>query len=282
MIAPLPNGMHLWQLDPSSGKIKVYFDSSRRLPLSLDLGRVDHEQILSVYGCAFFRHLLRGEPDMNLILFHRRRSDNVKFDNIHVSFQHMNALTVDNHENQNGIERNSLNPPQPTSQSHGLKANEYLFAQPPLPWARGRYPDIVTDSFFGFTIGMITEYNGRNGIFRSQLTGRPIQNLTGKDVYIRVAEVAMGGPPDDKLIGFKNEKRSGFELGLQDKKGVTWVHSDAVGGLSRPYYRGRGTAKDPFTVTKTMLATMRFPLDCFKRINPHLDTGNIVSILLRY
>jgi pimeloyl-ACP methyl ester carboxylesterase len=281
VIAPLPNGMRLWEQDPSSGKIKIYFDSSRRLPLSLDLKRVDHEQILSVYGCAFFRDILRGEPDMNLILFHRRRPDGVKFDNVHFSFQHMNSLTVDNHEDQNGIERNSLNPPQPTSQSHGLKAKEYLFAQPPLPWARGTYPEIVTYTFFGFTIGMITDYIGRNGIFRSQLTGGLIQNLTGKDVYIRVAEVAMADPPDDKLIGFKKEKRSGFELGLQDKKGVTWVHSDAVGGLPRPYYRGHGNAQDPFTVTKTMLATMRFPLECFKRVNPHLDTKNIVSILLR-
>ncbi len=148
------------------------------------------------------------------------------------------------------------------------------------PWFDGA-PPILTHTFFGFTTGTITEYNRKNGIFRSQLARGLIQDLTGKDVYIRVAEVALATPPDDKIIGFKNEKRTRFELGLQDKKSVTWVHSDAVGGLPRPYYRGQGTGLDPFNVTKTMLVTMRFPSECFKRLNPRLDTKNIVSILLR-
>jgi hypothetical protein len=285
VMVPHPNGTLPWEQDPSTGKIKIKFDPTRKLPLPIDLNRNDHQQILSVYGCAFFRYLLWSETQMDQILFHWGRPDGVKFDNIHLSFQHINSLTVDNHEDGNGIKLNSLKPPQPTSQSGGLKATEFLFAQkiPGFNFDPIKVKSNNNYTFFGYSTGMITDYNRRKGIFSSKLTKGPVQNLTGKNLYIRVAEVAMDDPPDDKTIGFKYANRSGFELGLQDNKGVTcWIHSDAVGGLSRPYYRGQGMkAGDQFMVTKTMLETMRFPSDCFKRHEAKLDTKNIISILIR-
>lgn len=287
VLVPHPNGTVPWDQDSSTGKIKIKFDPSRKLPLPLDLNRNDQQQILSVYGCAFFRHILGGETGMNQILFHWGRPDGVKFDNIHLSFQHMNSLTVDNHEDGNGIKLNSLKPPQPTVQSGGLKATEFLFTQHIPGFTLPNFPVKVRSNnnytFFGFSTGMITDYKRRKGIFSSKLTKGPVQNLTDKDLYIRVAEVAMDDPPDDKTFGFKPANRSGFELGLQDSKGITcWIHSDAVGGLSRPYYRGQGMkVGDQFMVTKTMLETMRFPSECFKRNEAKLDTKNIVSILIR-
>jgi hypothetical protein len=279
VMVPHPNKTFSWKQDPKTGNIKVNFDPSIKLPLPRDLNRNDHQQILSVYGCAFFRYLLYSETSMNQILFHWGRPDGVKFDNIRLSFQHINSLTVDNHEDGNGIKLNSLKPPQPTVQSGGLKATEFLFTQSNRVIVRSNN----NYTFFGFSTGMITDYNKRKGVFSSKLPKGPVQNLTGKDLYIRVAEVAMDDPPDDMTLGFKPSNRSGFELGLQDNKGVTsWVHSDAVGGLSRPYYRGQWMKTgDEFMITKTMLETMRFPSDCFKRNETKLDIKNIVSILIR-
>jgi hypothetical protein len=286
VIAGFPNGAVPYKWDLSTGKVKIQFYPNIKLPLSLDLNRDNHQQILSVYGCAFFRRMLLDETTMDNILFHVRRPDGVKFDNIHLSFQHMDAVTVDNHEEENGISFNSLT--QPTSQSNGLKAMEFLLTQLVPNKDQLKYPIVRSKenyTFFGYSTGMITDYNRRNGIFISNLppNGKGYRNLSDKDVCIRVAEVAIGDPPDDKKLGFNYANRSGFELGLQDDKGVTsWIHSDAVGGLSRPYYRGQViNGEDPFMTTKTMLETMLFPSECFKRLKPNLDTSNIISICIR-
>ena len=113
------------------------------------------------------------------------------------------------------------------------------------------------------------------------------RDLTDKDVCLRAAEVYIEGDKhDDIKTGFKGKDRLGFELGLKDINGFRlWVHSDAVGGLSRPYYRGNPNGKQPdppFYRTKTMLETLRFPSECYKRQGPpRLDIKKIIAILIR-
>jgi hypothetical protein len=280
------------QTPQGRGKILLTFDAKHKLPLPL-MTYYEHQQVLSVYGCAFFRRILQGDNYMNLILNHHRLPDGVKSNNVHFSFQWNHAVTVDNHEQQGGIRYNTLGG---STSSFGSKANEYPFKQ--------ELNTPFNDSFFGDTTGMIIQGKGilfshfykeikGKTIYRSELE-KVARDLTNKDVYIRAAEVYLfDNPndfdkPDDIITGFKDKDRLGFELGLRDINNFRmWVHSDAVGGLSRPYYRGNPfvngkiTEGSIFFITKTMLETLRFPSECFKRQDPRLDIKNIVSILIR-
>ena len=263
------------------GKKLLTFDTKLKLPLPI-MTPGEHQQVLSVYGCAFFRRVLQFDNYMNLILNHWRIPDGVKSNNIRFSFQWNNAVTVDNHEQPGGIRFNTLGG---STSSVGSKANENALKQDPDP--------TFINSFFGDTTGMIImgkgiffshfykEIKGKT-IYRSELK-KVARDLTNKDVYIRAAEVYLFDKPDDIKTGFKDKDRLGFELGLRDINNFRlWVHSDAVGGLSRPYYRGHPSfSTNNFYMTKTMLETLRFPSECFKRQDPRLEIKNIISILIR-
>ena len=101
------------------------------------------------------------------------------------------------------------------------------------------------NSFYGDTIGMVAVPRKTSDTFRSQLP--PGTKITGKEIWIRVADVFEGNFP---------ATATGFQLGIELSGGsVSWVDSDDVGGVSLPFDRG--------SKTKTMLSTLRFPASCF-------------------
>jgi hypothetical protein len=232
-------------------------DEDLRLPPDV-LDRVACERILSRYGCALFRTFMMGH-DLADYLTYRRHPSGIDTSKVHLSFERMDQILVDNHEQPSGIGTNSMG--QTTSQSMGLSADEYHLTP------GGSYSP---STFYGDTSGMVIE--GRaGGIFRSPLDGS--YDLSAEDgrlfeVWVRVAEVSNGGsnPPD----------AIGFELGIEDGSGQrAWANSAAVGGVPRPFDDG------PPSGTKSMMSTLRFPIRCFRPEEGGVKTGDIVALLVR-
>lgn len=215
------------------------------------MARVDHERVLSTYGCAFFRSALLGHGTTD-VLAHRIRPSGVQANNVHLSFEWESQTDVDHHEDGNGVVLNSMGAP--TSQSGGLVADEFAFRQ-----AGGAF----NGTFFGNTTGLVAESREATGEFRSELD-EP-RDLRGLEIWLRAGEVSNGTSVPGGATGFK--------LGLEDRGGVVaWVDSDEVGSLPRPYERPR---------PKTMPNTFRFPADCFPDVVPKLDLTSIRAIRLR-
>jgi hypothetical protein len=228
------------------------------------MARVDHERILSAYGCAFFRAVLLGHPTVGF-LEGTMLPPGVLTNEVHLSFKKKGQTTADDHQDGNGIAVNSM--AAPTTQSNGLVATENPFAQ----GAAGRF----NDSFFGNTIGMVARSEGKMGTFRSAFDAR--RDLRGKQIWIRAAEVYEQSVPPGA---------TGFLLGLEDDNGVVvWVDSDGVGGLPRPLdRRAFDLAAYNRDKTKTMLRTLRFPIECFKsprRPRRPFNNRRVRAVLLR-
>jgi hypothetical protein len=262
--------------DPAPFKAQLYIDHANhnyfnRQWLNDDTGgglalmsRQDHEQILSAYGCAFFRRVLLGHPTEGF-LDGTLRPPGVQTTNVHLSFKRQGQVTVDDHEDGNGIAKNSF--PAPTTVAGGLVADEHPFRQA----AAGRF----NDSFFGDTIGMVADTKEKGGTFRSALD-QP-RDLTKLEVWVRAAEVYDGASVP--------AGSTGFQLGLEDDNGtVVWVDSDGVGGLPRPLdRRGFDLAQWYATdKTKTMPTTLRFPAGCFRPpTGVGFDPRHVVAVRLR-
>ncbi|WP_165067072.1 alpha/beta hydrolase [Paludisphaera rhizosphaerae] len=252
--------------DPYKSQLYVHFTSHNlynRQWLNDDgvgpprIPRVEHERILSSYGCAFFRSVLLGHAT-EVYLAGYQKPGGVLHQNVYTSFMKNGQTTIDNHEDGNGIGKNSLN--LPTAQSGGLIADEFPFAQAP---AGGPAPGAFNGSFFGLTTGMVTGPGGSSRLFRSEIGGK---DLTKKEIWIRAAEVV-------RTQGSVPNGASGFQLGVEDANGVTaFVDVDAVGGLPRPYAH-------PFR-TKSMLNTIRFKADCFKIGNRKLTLTKVRALLI--
>jgi hypothetical protein len=252
--------------DPYKSQLYVHFTChnlfNRQWLLDEGVGpprvsRADHERILTAYGCAFFRSVLLSHATDRFLAGYEKPSG-VLSQNVYLSFAKTGQTTVDNHEDGNGIGKNSLN--LPTSQSGGLSADEFPFAQAP---SGGPAPGAFNDSFFGLTIGMVARPGGPGRIFRSEIGNI---NLAKKEIWIRAAEVVA-------QQGVVPNGASGFQLGVEDGNGVTaFVDVDLVGGLPRPY-------PHPFR-TKSMLNTIRFKTDCFKVVNRKLSLTKARAILI--
>jgi hypothetical protein len=255
-------GAHFYdRAEPAPFKCQLYIDGAnhnffnRQWPKDDGIGagrlsRGQQERILSAYGCALFRTTLLGH-DTAGYLTGRLTPAGVPAEQIHLSAVVGDQETVDDHEQGNGIEFNSLG--EPTHQT-SLRADEFEFRQSGAAF---------NGTFFGHTIGMVAEAAEPDGEFRTQLIGT--NDLSRREVWIRVAEV---------LTGLPTTEPTGFELGLEDAGGlVAWVDSDAVGGIPRPYRRS-----DSFE--KTMPSTLRFRTQCF-RADSDLSLGEIVAIRLR-
>ncbi len=237
-------------------------DAQGLLPL---ISRVDHERILSAYGCAFFRNVLLGHGTLGF-LDGRLRPPGVLTTEVHLSYKRAKQWTIDDHQDGNTIAKNSLS--QPTSQSGGLLAAEHTFDQ----FAVDRF----NPSFFGATVGMVARSEGKAGTFRSPFA--KARDITKSEVWVRAAEVYetanLAGPA------------TGFLLGLEDANGaIAWVDSEGVGGLPRPLDRrafdGPVWSDD---LVKTMPNTFRFPSRCFKsppRTKRRFDPTRVVAVLLR-
>ena len=224
----------------------------RAAPTAPVLSRFDHERILTAYGCAFFRAALLHHSTTHY-LAGTGHPGGVAVQYVHLSFEQRDALTVDNHQDGNGIGTNSLNAP--TQQLGGLSADEFPFRQ-----ASGAF----NGSFYGDSIGMVAPPGGNGRLFAQDLATP--RDLAGHEIWIRVAEVfqrADEGPP------------TGFQLGLRDQNGTeAWVDSDDVGGVPRPFPRNPSTMK-------TMLKTLRFKADCFA-VSRTFDVTAVTTILLRF
>lgn len=219
--------------------------------------RAEHERVLSSYGCAFFRSALFGHGT-HAYLAGDLKPAGLLSQNVFLSFMKEGQVTVDHHEDGNGIDKNSLG--LPTTQSGGLSADEFVFAQAP---SGGGASGAFNDSFFGETIGMVARAGRTSRLFRSEVGGRDLMNT---EIWIRAAEVVakQGEVPDGA---------SGFQLGVEDANGVTaFVDVDMVGGLPRPYAH-------PFA-TKSMLNTIRFKADCFKVGNNRLALSKVNALLI--
>jgi hypothetical protein len=213
--------------------------------------RYDHERVLTAYGCAFYRAVLLGHATTSY-LAGRLLPAAVATHNVHLSYQQADALTVDDHQDGNGIGLNSLGAP--TQQLGGLSTDEFQFHQ-----GSGAF----NGSFFGDSVGMVARPGGNGRVFVQDLAGK--RDLTAKEIWVRVAEVFDGHP--------NNAPLTGFQLGLRDANGVeAWVDSDFVGGFPRPFPRRPATMK-------TMLKTLRFKSGCFAG-NRRLDLSSITAIML--
>jgi dienelactone hydrolase len=232
-------------------------DANGVIPL---LTRGDHERILSAYGCAFFRALLRGDATTGF-LEGRVTPSGVPVSKVHLSHEREKALTVDNVEDGNGIGLNSLGAA--NSLSGGITANEHGFGQ--------GAPAAFNGSFFGRSTGIVAlNKEPGSGAIRFALTGST--SLAGTEVWIRIAEVVQSAALPATAHG--------FELGLEDSGGtVVFVNSDDVGGVPRPFDRS------PFppskSQTKTMLSTLRFPPGCFTRPGSKLAIDKVMAIRVR-
>jgi outer membrane protein OmpA-like peptidoglycan-associated protein/pimeloyl-ACP methyl ester carboxylesterase len=258
------------QATPSPFKCQIYIDAAnhnffnRNWPVdeghgAARLSRVEHESILLAYACAFFRGLLLGHNTLRFL-----RVDvlppGVPADKVQVSFEATGATTIDDHENRN-ISLNTLGAP--TTQSGGLTAAEFDFQQGVL--------SSFNRSFFGKTVGMVAQTSVASGLFRSQLPTSV--NLTGREVWVRVAEVYNGVAVPTT--------GTGYQIGLEDAAGGTsFGDSNDVGGLPRPFdRRNDDVARIGVDLTKTMLKTHRFAAACFVRSG--FDPTHVRAVLLR-
>jgi hypothetical protein len=214
--------------------------------------RYDHERVLVAYGCAFYRAALLGHSTTPY-LAGRLLPAGVATQHVHLSFEQPDALTIDNHEDGNGIGTNSLGAP--TQQIGGLSADEFQFHQ-----GAGSF----NGSFFGDSIGMVARPGGSGRIFVQDLAGT--RDLTKSEIWIRAAEVFAGqtgtAPP------------TGFRVGVRDANGSeAWLDSDDVTGVPRPFPRKPSTMK-------TMLKTLRFKPSCIDA-KSKVDLSRVTAVLLQ-
>lgn len=216
------------------------------------LARIDHEAIVTAYGCAFFRAILLNHLSCLDYLEGKLLPAGVSTQNVHLAFERDKAFNVDNHEDGNGIGQNSLGAA--TTQLGGLSSDEFSFHQ-----GLGSF----NGSFFGDSIGMVARAGGNGRQFEQDLAGK--RDLRNTEIWIRTAEVFA--ERDDQAPA------TGFRLGLRDANGVeSWIDSDAVGGIPRPFPRRTDTMK-------TMLKTIRFKASCFATA-PRLDLSAITAVML--
>lgn len=215
------------------------------------LPRHQHERVLTAYGCALFRASLLGHATTTY-LAGALLPGGVATQHVQLSFQREKALAVDNHEDGNGIGVNSLGAA--TMQLGGMSADEF-------PFRRGA-AGAFNNSFYGDSIGMVARAGGNGRLFVQDLGGR--RDLVNHEIWIRCAEV-FGGEKDGAATGFR--------LGLRDANGTeSWIDTDDVGGLPRPFPRNISTMK-------TMLKTLRFRAGCFA-VGNRLDLASVTTILL--
>ena len=217
----------------------------------------EHHKILSVYGCAFFRTTLLGHS-LEKIATGRETPAGAKTDNVHVSAQLAGAVTVEDHDDSTPTKNALLQ----TITKFGYKeSGEYPFSQSPA---------MFNGSFFGNTMGLVVQRSTDKNQFTSPL--KKPTDLAGKEIWIRCAEVYTGSVPT---------KATGFKIGLVDKDDTTvFIDSDSAGGLPRPFDRSSDDKKHfGKDLTKTMLKTFRFPIDCFT-IGTKIKTGSIKAIVL--
>ncbi len=229
----------------------------------------EHREILSVYGCAFFRTALLGHS-LEKIVTGREIPRGARTDNVHVSAQIGGALTVEDHDDGTPTKNTLL---QTITKTGYAKADEYPFSQAAKAF---------NGSFFGNTQGLVVKRSSATNQFTSPLA--KVMNLKDKEIWIRCAEVYDGSIP---------KGATGFKIGLVDEKDTTvFVNSDSAGGVPRPFdrktddenfYKKLSARVKPYykeDYTKTMLTTFRFQASCFTA-GTKLEIKKIKAIVLQ-
>lgn len=217
----------------------------------------DHQRILSTYCSAFFRAVLRREDTLPYLTGHMIPK-NVPADKIHLSFEFEDSLTIDNYEENNTIELNSLNLPN----QHNIPVDEHL-----LKYDNSEFPD---STFVGYSTAMVIEL--QPGVFQWKLPDNT--DISGKEVWIRVAEAT------------NQTGQINIDLGLQDDTGEkAWIESDEILPIPKdnkncgPYVqRGLPSSRKG----KRVLNTIRYPASCFQCKNNTLNIHRVEYILLRH
>ncbi len=223
------------------------------------MARGEHEQILLAYGCALFRDTLLGHAEQGAFLEGGRRPSGARVEHVYLSHERVERTLVDNHEERNGIATNSMG--QPTAQSGGLNCDEYTFAQSEFPLPLTPLP--FDNSFYGRSVGMAARGGGSSREYRTELDAA--LDLREREVWIRAAEVYVE----------RAEGATGFRMGVEDAGGlVSWIDTQDVGGLARPYPRG--------SRSKTMLQTLRFCGACFASADRRVNLSRIVAIRMHF
>jgi dienelactone hydrolase len=221
------------------------------------MSRGDHESVLSVFGCAFFRQVLLGNNFLKTLTSQELPPGPPNTD-IHISGELAGQRTVDDHEDAD-ISVNTLG--QRTVQ-RGVTAKQHPFEK-----SAGAF----NATFFGRTKGMVAQRTAAPALFRSEL-GRSV-DVRGKEIWLRAAEVYNGSSVPAGATG--------FQLGLEDAAGAqVFVDSDEAGGLPRPFdRRADDIRKFGVDLTKTLLKTLRFPAACFAR-GRKFDPAKVRAILI--
>ena len=100
-------------------------DTGGGLPI---MSRPDHERILSTYGCAFFRHTVRGDATGEYLIG-TVLPLGVQNQNIHLSYYVVGVRVVDNYE---GHPITIDSEAQPTAQIDGLVARDFPSPRSPV------------------------------------------------------------------------------------------------------------------------------------------------------
>ena len=234
-----------WLNDDSIGKAALMF-------------RIDHERILSTYGCAFFRNALRGDATF-AYLDHTILPAGVQNQNIHLSFEVKGARTIDDYEGHPITDDNEASP---TAQL-GITAQDFPFSQ-----SGGAF----NQSFFGNTTGNVVQQLENIGSFREPL--KSSVDFNKAEARVRAAEVYQA--PTMPLTA------TGFRMGLEDSNGtIAWLDVNDVGGLARPFDRhALDIAEGNNDLVKTILSTYRFPGHCFVDPNGKFQLSKVRAIHL--
>jgi len=212
--------------------------------------RYDHERVLAVYGAALFRSALLGH-DTRRFFDGRRRPTGVDTTLVHLACALADQTTVDDHEDANTVDVNSLS--LSTTQSGGMVADEFPFDQ---------VVGAFNGTFYGLGVGMVVTSRKPGAVFRSTIKPTDVRRM---EIWVRVAEVVQGVLPGGA---------TGFELGIEDTSGnQAWVDSDLVGGVDRPFDR-------PSQI-KSILSTLRFKTACFKAVRKRVNLREVQAIMIR-
>ena len=133
--------------------------------------RLEHERILSAYGCAFFRQVLLGQPMVKFL-----RVDELppatRTDAVHVSFEQPGATT----------RRRSREPERRPQRAGTGRRRRRAASRRTSSTSRVAGARTFNSSFFGNTVGLVVTTTAAAGRFRSALGAA--RDLTGKELWL--------------------------------------------------------------------------------------------------
>jgi len=259
-----------WVYQPDDELYDPDQPSGSWVPLPLD-NKSDHQNMLNVYGCAFFRYGLQGESQWLNILMGRESPPTVNFSKINISAEKAKPhVLVDDFQDADAKE-NALTG---TNTFKNFSADQKSLDQSTKYFTR--------NSFFGDTKGIITQLTASSGNMKMDLN--KIYDLNKREIWLRAAEVLQSTTPATPAE---------FSLGVEDKDGHSaFISVNHIGGIIRPFKRRDITKVEKAPSggllisytderSKTMMKTFAFPTACFQKENSKLNLKRIVAIHIR-